>query len=67
MTGIKGCTYASDTQGFEEEADIDIDMDEEGEDNEAAEEPRKASEAVPTKIVPIPKYSSLFIFSPTNP
>lgn len=55
-------------QGLEEEAEIDIDMDEDAEDNEAGgEEPRKASDAPPTKIEPIPKYSSLFIFSPTNP
>ncbi|RWS16550.1 muscle calcium channel subunit alpha-1-like protein, partial [Dinothrombium tinctorium] len=33
---------------------------------EGEDHPRKSSEDVPPKVKPIPKYSSLFIFSPTN-
>lgn len=43
-------------------------MDDDGVYNETTEdEPRKASETVPTKIKPIPKFSAFFILSHTNP
>lgn len=47
------------------------DVDEEGEGEEAdggegEDENRRTSESVPTKIKPIPKYTSFFILSHTN-
>lgn len=56
----------------DEEAEEDKDeedMDEEDNDNQpySGARPRRMSELnIPTKIAPIPKYSSFFIFSHTN-
>ena len=63
---LKDCCCHTEIQGSEE---VEGEMDEEVEDNDAMaeDEPRKVSDVVPTKVKPIPKYSSFFIFSPTNP
>lgn len=61
---------ANDEEAGEEELDEEVDEElEEGEENEdpAAEPVKRASiSSIPTKIKPIPKYSSFFIFSHTN-
>lgn len=52
----------------EEEMDEEVEeLEEEIEEEAGAEPVRKASVPIPTKIKPIPKYSSFFIFSHTNP
>ncbi|RWS32012.1 voltage-gated calcium channel-like protein [Leptotrombidium deliense] len=53
---------------YDEEAEESLDghEDENENENEEQEAQKRIPEEVPTKVKPIPKYSSLFIFSPTN-
>lgn len=60
-------TNLAEEEDIEEEIEVDMedDLDEDGLPTGAR--PRRMSELnIPTKVTPIPKYSSFFIFSPTN-
>ena len=51
----------------EDEEDVELEYDEEEEMREASARPRRLSEMkIPTKVKPLPKASSFFIFSHTN-
>ena len=58
MSSLEGEDGAEDFEDEEEEED--------GKEEMTGALPRKVSDVPNIKVQPIPKYSSLFIFSPTN-